>query len=300
MTHPSSSMEPVPDWFTEAINELGRTGEVSVAGARVNFRTWGEPGPGIVLVHGGAAHARWWDHIAPMLAADHRVVALDLTGHGDSDRRSQYSLSVWAQEAIEAASAGQIVGPPVVIGHSMGGWVALTAGAERADDVAGVVAIDSALRSRTPEDAAASRRQAFGPLRHYASADEARGRFRVVPDDPWVKPYLSEYISALSIVKRPQGWTWKYDPKIFDRPRASPELLSAIQCRVAVFRAEHGLVTKDIGAQMYELLGRVAPVITLAQAGHHAMLDEPIALVVALRTLLADWRHSLPTDRPCR
>jgi hypothetical protein len=48
---------------------------------------------------------------------------------------------------------------------------------------------------------------------------------------------------------------------------------------------------------MYELLGRVAPIITLPFAGHHALLDEPIGLVVGLRTLLADWRHSHPAIR---
>jgi hypothetical protein len=45
---------------------------------------------------------------------------------------------------------------------------------------------------------------------------------------------------------------------------------------------------------MYEALGRVAPVIELPQAGHHAMLDEPLVLLTAVRTLLADWDHSEP------
>src|SRR6185437_4125758 len=143
----------------------------------------------------------------------------------------------------------------------------------------------------------AARRQAFGPLRYYATAEEAIARFRVVPQDPWVQPYLARYVAQRSIVEQPQGWTWKFDPRIFDRPRMSPDLLADIQCRVAIFRAEHGLCTPDVGAQMYELLGRVAPIITLPFAGHHALLDEPIGLVVGLRTLLADWRHSHPAIR---
>ena len=51
-----------------------------------------------MLVHGGAAHSRWWDHIAPMLTEGWRVVAVDLSGHGDSDRRDHYSLDTWARE----------------------------------------------------------------------------------------------------------------------------------------------------------------------------------------------------------
>jgi pimeloyl-ACP methyl ester carboxylesterase len=53
-------------------------------------------------------------------------------------------------------------------------------------------------------------------------------------------------------------------------------------------------VTPSIGEFMYDALGRVAPVIELPQAGHHAMLDQPLVLLTALRTLLADWDHSEP------
>ena len=58
-------------------------------------------------------------------------------------------------------------------------------------------------------------------------------------------------------------------------------------------------MTPDISASMYEALGRVAPVIEIPEAGHHAMLDQPLVLLTALRTLLADWDHSEP-HRPLR
>ena len=48
---------------------------------------------------------------------------------------------------------------------------------------------------------------------------------------------------------------------------------------------------------MYEELGRVTPVIEIPEAGHHAMLDQPLILLTALRTLLADWDHSEPRRR---
>lgn len=50
-------------------------------------------------------------------------------------------------------------------------------------------------------------------------------------------------------------------------------------CRVALFRAEDGLVTPDIGAYMYERLGRRAPVVEIPEAGHHMMLDQPLSLL---------------------
>jgi hypothetical protein len=48
---------------------------------------------------------------------------------------------------------------------------------------------------------------------------------------------------------------------------------------------------------MYELLNRNAPVIEVPAAHHHLMLDQPLALVTGLRTLLADWEHSIPASR---
>ena len=48
---------------------------------------------------------------------------------------------------------------------------------------------------------------------------------------------------------------------------------------------------------MYEQLGRIAPVVEVPLAHHHVMLDQPIALVTGLRTLLADWEHSVPQRR---
>jgi hypothetical protein len=45
---------------------------------------------------------------------------------------------------------------------------------------------------------------------------------------------------------------------------------------------------------MYDRLGRLAPVIEIPAAGHHVMLDYPLALVTGIRTLLSDWDHSTP------
>jgi pimeloyl-ACP methyl ester carboxylesterase len=48
---------------------------------------------------------------------------------------------------------------------------------------------------------------------------------------------------------------------------------------------------------MYELLGRTSPVIEIPDAYHHVMLDQPIAMITAVRALLADWEHSVPRKR---
>ncbi|HEY2240783.1 MAG TPA: alpha/beta hydrolase [Streptosporangiaceae bacterium] len=92
------------------------------------------------------------------------------------------------------------------------------------------------------------------------------------------------------------GWTWKFDRRIFAREPFGAALLTRLDCRVALFRAEHGIVSVQMSEVMYDRLGRVAPVIEIPAAGHHVMLDQPVALIAALRTLLSDWDHSRPAS----
>ncbi len=286
--------ETPPQWFTDAMAARVECGSVDVDRAPIAYRAWGEPGSaGLVLAHGGAAHARWWDHIAPLLATGHRVVALDLSGHGDSGRRDRYDLDQWATEVRAVANAASISGPPVIIGHSMGGFVALRAAGLYGSELEGVVVIDSPVQDITPEERAAQQHRAFGPLRVYPTREIAISRFRPIPDQPAL-PYIREHIAATSIRAVDGGWSWKFDPRIFGRTRAGPALLTRLDCRVALFRAEHGIVTPQTSEQMYDGLGRLAPLIEIPAAGHHVMLDQPIAMVTGIRTLLSDWDHSLP------
>lgn len=285
----------VPQWFSSALAAPAAELTTTVAGCAISYRCWGPAGAaGIILVHGGAAHARWWDHIAPMLGSQYRVAALDLSGHGDSGRREEYTLQQWSAEVVAVGDAAGMAPEPVVIGHSMGGFVALATAKRYPQQVSGVVVLDSPVRERTPEEIAAAQHAAFGPLRVYPDRAEALSRFRTIPAQENYLPYVMDHVAQTSLRKTDGGWTWKFDPRIFGRERPAAELLRSVTARVAVFRSEHGLLTPEIGAQMYELLGRVAPVIEIPLAGHHMMLDQPLSLITGLRTLLADWQHSAP------
>ena len=101
MPHPQS-----PRWFLEALNTPYDRGSVEVDGCPINYLRWGDARkPGVILIHGGAAHAHWWAFIAPQLARNHHVVALDLSGHGDSGKRSAYERETWADEVMAVAKA---------------------------------------------------------------------------------------------------------------------------------------------------------------------------------------------------
>src|SRR5579875_1590727 len=109
-----------PAWFRRALAVPFEHRSVAVDGASIHYLAWGEPGRrGLVFVHGGGAHAHWWSHLAATFVDEFRVLALDLSGHGDSGHRQRYELTQWTDEVVAVAADGGLSGPPVVIGHSM-------------------------------------------------------------------------------------------------------------------------------------------------------------------------------------
>ncbi len=292
--------EAAPEWFRNALAVPFDDAFVHVDGADIHYLAWGEPGRrGLVFVHGGGAHAHWWTHMAATFAGEYRVLAVDLSGHGDSDHRESYELETWTREVMAVTRAGGIKAPPVVVGHSMGGFVTIGTAAMFGDELSGVIICDSPVTIPDPEVGSFRIKEAFGRPRLYESVDSALERFRTVPEQPNYLDYVMDHVGRRSLKAVEGGFQWKFDRRIFTqfssglRGIALP-YLSQVKCRLALLRSEKGLVTPDISASMYEEMGRVTPVVEIPLAGHHAMLDEPLLLLTAIRALLADWDHSDP------
>ncbi|MEM7287949.1 MAG: alpha/beta hydrolase [Actinomycetota bacterium] len=295
-------LDQAPDWFRRALGVPFEDRTVTVEGASIHYLAWGTPGaPGLVFVHGGGAHAHWWTHVAAEFADRYRIAAVDLSGHGDSDHRDAYSMEIWAAEVMAVADGLGCSGNPVVVGHSMGGFVAIATGALHGHRLAGVVVCDSPVSEPDPEVNAARSGEAFGKPRIYEDVETALARFRTVPEQERYLPYVMDHVARGSLRPVDGGHVWKFDRHVFDaigHPRdVARPFLAQVQCRLALLASENGLVTPEVGRYMYDQLGRVAPVIELPQAGHHPMLDVPLILLTAIRTLLADWEHSVPFSR---
>ncbi len=286
-----------PNWFVQALATSPTGGTVTVAGCPIHFLCWGESdAPGLMLVHGGAAHAHWWSFLAPLLAADWRVVALDLSGHGDSGRRDGYSHEIWAAEVVAVAEQAAFPGPPVIVGHSLGGLVTIQTAADHCDVIAGAILVDAPVRRPDPESEEGTRGRAFRSPGTYPTLEDALEHFHLIPPQPAEHAFIIDHIARWSLLHTEAGWTWKFDPAVFAHALVSMwDRLGSVRCRLALLRGEHSVVVPpDTAADMYEHMGRRAPVISIPEAHHHLMLDQPLAFVTALRALLQDWEHSVP------
>ena len=296
---PYTDEPDVPTWFATALDEKPEHSDVEVEGCRIHLRAWGDPKlPPLILVHGGGAHSGWWDHIAPFFSRTHRVVAPDLSGHGDSEHREAYHLTVWAREVLAVAQAGGAAGQPAIVGHSMGGWVAATAATHFGRQIDSIVSIDSPLRDRAPE-AERLRENKHQHRTGYRTKGEILARFTAVPKQDVILPYIGRHIADASVRQTDQGWVWKFDRDIFSGPLFTQEtrddqevledMMSQMPCRVGYLRCEAGLVPLAMADKIRSILQLRGPFVELAEAGHHPMLDHPLPLVASLRTLLEFW-----------
>ena len=100
-------------------------GWLSVNGINLHYRDWGGSGPPVVLLHGLASTCHIWDLVAPILAEEFAVVAVDQRGHGESDKPDYgYDFATVGQDLLGVIEALNL-DKPVIVGHSWGADVAL-------------------------------------------------------------------------------------------------------------------------------------------------------------------------------
>ncbi len=110
------------------------------------YRKWGTHGTPVVLI-GGFAEPSWvWERVAPRLARDHIVYALDLPPWGYSERRGPYTLAAWADQ-VQAFQRTLKLQRPLLVGHSLGAAVVAEVARRDPASVRGIVLLDGdALR----------------------------------------------------------------------------------------------------------------------------------------------------------
>ncbi len=255
-----------PGWFAAAMASLSDVDAVQVDGVEIATLAWGDVRhPTLVLVHGGASHARWWAALAPLLARSYRVVAVDLSGHGDSGWRRRYRAEQWADEVLAAAARAGGVGPPTMIDHSMGGFVTIVLAANHGAEPAGAIILDTPVQRPDPESEEGRVGGMFRAPKTYPDPETAVGHFHLVPPQPCVNTWLLDQIARSGLRPVDGGWSWTFDPQAFtardgpSRPSDFSTQLGRVGCCVAVVNGERSaIVDTDV---------RDAPPMTVTGGG---------------------------------
>lgn len=127
-------------------------------GAALRYEVHGEGEPTIVFVHGWSCHRLFWAEQIQRFQLVRRVVALDLMGHGESDKtRKDWTIEAFGDDVVRVCDALELK-RVVLVGHSMGGPVALDAAKKLGSRCVAVVGVDTLHDVDTgipPEQAAA-------------------------------------------------------------------------------------------------------------------------------------------------
>lgn len=260
---------------------------LSVRDLNLHYLEWGsQNNPPLVLIHGGSAHAHWWDHIAVELAQAYRVIAPDSRGHGDSDRANPpaYEINDYVED-IAAVIVQLQLAPCILIGHSLGGLISMTYAIRYGQTLSALVIVDMGPRLQQ------SRRMQLlsrVPTPIFANEEDLVRRFRLLPEETWAAPELLHHIARHSARALHDGrMTLKTDRATFVRqPHDISAELSRILCPTLLIRGGASkTLSLEIVKEMEAQCSRLRT-IEIPDAGHHVFLDKPAAFLEVVRKFL--------------
>jgi pimeloyl-ACP methyl ester carboxylesterase len=274
------------------VPSCGAPRRLAVHGLELALHAWGGPGaPPALLLHSLAAHAHWWDAVAPRLAERLHVVALDFRGHGASapSPGGAYAFADHVADVEAVVAALGWTEPPLVVGHSMGGYVAALLAATHPSRVRRLVVADVLTGWSDAMDARA-RAQASRPGPVFASAAEAGARFRLAPPETTAPADLLRHLGEAGVVeRRPGAWEHAFDRRVFLHPAPDPwPFLPRVACPTLVVRGELSPVMDGDAAARFAAAVAHGRVAEIAGAHHHLVLDAPDGFASLVLRWLAD------------
>lgn len=281
---PGTSGEAVRHWTT--VDWTPFLNDRLVNRRRVRFLDYGS-GPVLVLLHGMAASWKWWLENLPTLGRHHRVIAVDLPGFGDSE-----PLAPPAEMSTQATTVLELlttlgVETATVVGHSMGGLIALEMALAKPEAVHGLVLVDAggAPMSERRLSAVLAGLRAFSAILRWRLVRVALVRYpsvrRIVlaggfRDPRVVSPALAEQIM-------PGFSAPGFVGAVAAAGRAVRTFIpESISCPTLLIWGDHDVMAPLTGAQ--DLCSRLtdARLVVLRDVGHTPMIERPAEFHEAL------------------
>jgi pimeloyl-ACP methyl ester carboxylesterase len=278
-----------PEWYRALSATPIETFRVDIEGAGIEMLTWGERGhPGILLAHGSGAHAHWWAPVAPMLSKTMRVVALSYSGMGQSDWRDKYSIDLEVEELFGAAQACGLFDsgvPPSFVGHSFGARAVARAAELRGAELGGAILVDSAIAASQEKRSV----EISENHRRYPTLAAALARFTLAPPQRCENLFILDEVARAGLVQDEDGWRWRFDPGFRHKLQLN-DAWQSIQrpaCPLGfIYGESSALVTEELLSAQRKRVAPGTPFIGIPMAGHHVMFDQPVALSVAIQSMM--------------
>jgi pimeloyl-ACP methyl ester carboxylesterase len=266
-----------------------RDGVIAVDGRTIHYLDWGGPDdrPALILVHAFDRSAHSYDHVAPLLGQRHRVIAIDLRGHGDSDWSPEGAYAVEDYVADLHALVVQLKLPSVsLIGCSIGGRVVQVYTGMHPDRVSKLIVLDVGF-ARPESTTRILTERIAREQEGWASEDELFARLRRA------STRVSEDMHRRQIrdeTKRLANGriVWKYDPRIVNG-MGPTELWDYVQRIKApalyIVGGRSRLVTAGEQNELRTL--PFVEVVTIPEAGHYPQEDTPEVFLAIVKAFLA-------------
>ncbi|MEU2338103.1 alpha/beta hydrolase [Streptomyces sp. NPDC013172] len=278
---------------------------VQAADIRTRYRTWGTSGSPVVLVHGAFEQADTWARLAPLLARDHRVYALDLTGDGYSERRGPYTVDHLTRQLLGFLGAVHLGGPgerPLLVGHSSGAAVVAEAALRAPGRIGSVMLLDGDALDTGAGPPSALKYLLVDPYRttllrlglgvdrlirtfYDAQCGPACPRLDAAGVDAWRRPLRVPGAEAALWTMLGQG--------VPGLPAGRVARLGAVRIpKSVVFGAEDDVFSKQTPRETARRIG-APPATLIPRARHLTMISDPRQVAAAVETL-AETRAPAP------
>ncbi|HUU24469.1 MAG TPA: alpha/beta hydrolase [Methyloceanibacter sp.] len=241
-----------------------------------NVKVEGEGAP-VVLIHGFGAALDWWDAITPELARNHKVIRLDLIGHGGTEAPGS-GYAIERQAALVKAVLDKLgISRTVVVGHSMGGEVATAFTVANPESVERLVLIDSPPK---PETAfTLGTRLALKPL-------IGQGLWRLRNDTVLRQALTQGFAPGFPVPEKFVADLWQLTYTVFHKAHddsiayvteeGSPRRLAALDPvppLLVIFGTQDALISPE-SATLFETVPG-ARLVMIDGAGHSPMVEKP-------------------------